>query len=276
MAAEGSLEGQVAVVTGGSGALGKAVARGLAAAGASVGLLARSADAVEASVEALAARGAAAFALTADVLDRDALERARAAVLERHGRLDILVNAAGGNVPEATVGEGQSFFDLPVEALRHVVDLNLFGTVLPCQVLGAAMTPRSAADDTSRSIVNVSSMAAARALTRVAGYGAAKAAVESFTRWLAVDCARSYGDRLRVNAIAPGFFVSEQNRAVLIKPDGSFSERAQKIVARTPMGRFGKPEELVGAVIWLCSDAASFVTGTVIPIDGGFSAFSGV
>src|SRR3954454_21526964 len=274
MAAGVSLEGQVAVVTGGSGALGSALARGLAAAGASVGVLARSADAVDASVEAIGAAGGDAFALTADVLDRSALEGARDAVLERHGRLDILVNAAGGNVPAATVGEGQSFFDLPVEALRHVVELNLFGTVLPCQVLGAAMTPRGPADETSRSIVNISSMAAGRALTRVAGYGAAKAAVESFTRWLAVDCARSFGERLRVNAIAPGFFVGDQNRRLLLDEEGGLTARGRTIVGHTPAGRFGEAADLVSALLWLCSPGSRFVTGVVVPVDGGFSAFS--
>jgi NAD(P)-dependent dehydrogenase (short-subunit alcohol dehydrogenase family) len=262
-----SLDGSVAVVTGGSGALGSAFVRGLAAAGATVGVLTRNAVAVEI---------AGAFPLAADVLDRAQLEHARDAVLERYGRLDILVNAAGGNVPEATVGEGRSFFDLPEDALRRVVELNLLGTIVPCQVFGAAMRPRDDLDTASRSIVNVSSMAAQRALTRVVGYGAAKAAVESFTRWLAVDCARSFGDRLRVNAIAPGFFLAEQNRALLLDDDGALTPRGRAVVAHTPAGRFGEPGDLVTTLLWLCSPASRFVTGAVVPVDGGFGAFAGI
>ena len=210
-----SLEGCVAVVTGGSGILGSAFSRALASAGAAVGALARTNDAVASTVDATAGESGEAFGLPAEVLERSQADRARETVLERYGRVDILVNAAGGNVPEATLVEGEPFFDLPLEALRQVVDLNLFGTVLPCQTLGAAMTPPGDADTASRSIVNVSSLAAQRTLTRVAGYAAVKEAVESFTRWLAVDCARLYGDRLRVNAIAPGFFAADQNRALL-------------------------------------------------------------
>jgi NAD(P)-dependent dehydrogenase (short-subunit alcohol dehydrogenase family) len=262
-----ALDGSVAVVTGGSGALGSALARGLAAAGAIVGVLARNAGMVEAP---------GAFPLVADVLDRGQLEQARDAVLERYGRLDILVNAAGGNVPEATVGEARSFFDLPEDALRKVFELNLLGTILPCQVFGAAMRPRDDADSASRSIVNVSSMAAQRALTRVVGYGAAKAAVESFTRWLAVDCARSFGDRLRVNAIAPGFFLAEQNRGLLLDEAGELTARGREVLEHTPAGRFGEPRDLVTTLLWLCSPASRFVTGAVVPIDGGFGAFAGV
>jgi NAD(P)-dependent dehydrogenase (short-subunit alcohol dehydrogenase family) len=271
-----SLEACVAVVTGGSGVLGSAFARALASAGASVGVLSRTEEAVASTVEVIAAEGGEAFALPADVLDRAQLERARETVLERYGRLDILVNGAGGNVPDATVGEGQLFFDLPLEAMRQVVDLNLFGTVLPCQVFGPAMTPRGPGDTASRSIVNVSSLAAQRALTRVAGYAAAKAAVESFTRWLAVDCARLYGDRLRANAIAPGFFAADQNRALLFDEAGAPTPRAGAIVEHTPAGRLGEPGDLVSTLLWLCSPASRFVTGIVVPVDGGFGAFSGV
>jgi NAD(P)-dependent dehydrogenase (short-subunit alcohol dehydrogenase family) len=255
------LDGQVAVVTGASGALGSAIARGLASAGAQVALLARRRDRLEELAQSL---GDSALAVEADVLDAAQLEHARATVLERWGKVDILVNAAGGNVPAATVGE-QSFFELPAAALDEVVKLNFNGTVLPCQVFGAAMA--------SGSIVNVSSLAAHRALTRVVGYGAAKAAVENLTRWLAVELA-PHG--VRVNAIAPGFFVGEQNRALLLDESGMLTARGEKIVAATPAGRFGEPEELAGTVIWLCSAAASFVTGVVVPVDGGFDAFGGV
>ncbi|HKI91269.1 MAG TPA: SDR family oxidoreductase [Gaiellaceae bacterium] len=266
------LAGRVAVVTGATGVLGGELARGLAAAGASVGVLARRGDRVEALVEELRAQGREALALEADVLDAAALERARDAVLGRWSRVDVLVNAAGGNVAAATTGE-RSFFELPAAALEQVVALNLHGTILSSQVFGAAMARLGDAPPGGRSIVNVSSMAARRALTRVGGYGAAKAAVENLTRWLAVELAPA---RIRVNAVAPGFFASEQNRTLLYDRDGTLSGRGARIVAGTPAGRFGEPRELVGAVVWLAGDSASFVTGAVIPVDGGFDAFSGV
>jgi NAD(P)-dependent dehydrogenase (short-subunit alcohol dehydrogenase family) len=244
----------VAVVTGGTGALGSAMAAGLAAAGARVAVLARRAP-----------EDADVFALTADVLRRDELIAARDRLLDRWGRVDILVNAAGGNVPGATLDPGASVFDLREDAFRQVVDLNLAGTLLPTQVFGEAMGGEGA-------IVNVSSMAATRAITRVVGYGAAKAAVENLTRWLAVELAPA----VRVNAIAPGFFIGEQNRALLLKPDGALTVRGRAIIERTPAGRFGEAEELVGTLLWLCGPGARFVTGTVVSVDGGFSAFSGV
>jgi NAD(P)-dependent dehydrogenase (short-subunit alcohol dehydrogenase family) len=214
-------------------------------------------------------------ALTADVLDRAALEAVRDVVSAQLGRLDILVNAAGGNVPEATVPEGGSFFELPQSAFEQVVDLNLMGTVLPAQVFGATIAAREL-NEGSGSIVNISSIAAERAVTRVAGYAAAKAAVNNFTRWLATAAAQSYGDRLRVNAIAPGFFLSAQNRSLLLTSRGQPTARAQAIIERTPARRLGDPAELVSTLIWLCGPGASFVTGTVVQVDGGFAAFSGV
>lgn len=266
-----SLKGQVAVVTGGSGVLGSAMARGLAQAGAKVGVLGRRREQAEAVVRTIEAEGNCGLALVADVLSREQLEAACGAVLERWGRLDVLVNAAGGNLPVATLQPGYSFFDLPVEGMEPVIALNLHGTLLPSQVFGEAMARAGRG-----CIVNISSMAAQRALTRVVGYGLAKAAVENATRWLAVELARSFGAGLRVNAIAPGFFVGEQNRALLLNADGTLTRRGQTIIDHTPAGRFGEPEELIGTLLWLCGPGARFVNGVVVPVDGGFSAFSGV
>ena len=269
-----SLAGKGAVVTGATGVLGSEMARALAWSGAKVAVLGRreqKANTVAAEIEVA---GGEALALPADVLDTDQLEYARDALIERWGRVDILVNAAGGNVPDATLSAGVSVFQLPEQALRQVMDLNFLGTLLPCQVFGAAMA--EGAQKPEGCIVNISSMAASKALTNVVGYSAAKAAVDNFTRWLAVELARSYGPGLRVNAIAPGFFIGEQNRDLLLDEDGSPSQRGQTIIEHTPAGRFGEPEELGGTLIWLCSPASAFVTGIVVPVDGGFSAFSGV
>ncbi len=266
-----SLEGRVAIITGGAGVLGSAMAHGLAGAGAQVGILGRRQGRVEEVAAAIVSAGGEALGLSADVLDRVQLEGARDMVLGRWGRIDILVNAAGGNVTGATLGPDRTVFDLPLDAFREVVDLNLLGTLLPSQVFGAVMAAAG-----HGCIVNISSMAAARAITRVAGYSAAKAAIDNFTRWLATDLARSYGEGLRVNAIAPGFFIGEQNRALLVDGAGDLTDRGQVVVAHTPAGRFGTPDELVGTLIWLCGAGARFVNGAVIPVDGGFNAFSGV
>ncbi len=266
-----SLQGQVAVVTGGTGVLGGAMARGLATAGAKVGVLGRRAEQAAQVVATIEAHGGEAMALAADVLDPAQLQAAGAAVIERWGGVNILVNAAGGNTAAATAVGAQTFFDLRREALTQVIDLNLVGTLLPSQVFGQAMARAG-----SGCIVNVSSAAALRPLTRVVGYAAAKAAIDNFTRWLAVDLATKYGAALRVNAIAPGFFIGEQNRDLLLNRDGELTERGKQIIAHTPLARFGEPEELIGTLIWLCSDAARFVTGVVVPVDGGFTAFGGV
>jgi NAD(P)-dependent dehydrogenase (short-subunit alcohol dehydrogenase family) len=267
------LDGRVAVVTGGSGAIGRTFVRALVDAGANVAVVGRRLDACEVVCAVCDPGGSRVLAIAADVLERAQLMNARDAVLERWGRVDILVNAAGGNVASATLKEGQSFFDLDPDGFRQVLDLNLLGTVLPAQVFGAAMVREGRGDG---SIVTISSMAAQRALTRVAGYSAAKGAIDSFTRWLAVDLALSYGSGIRVNAIAPGFFLGEQNRTLLIEPDGSLTERGQKIVDHTPAGRFGDTSELVSTLLWLCGAGSRFVNGVVVPVDGGFSAFSGV
>jgi NAD(P)-dependent dehydrogenase (short-subunit alcohol dehydrogenase family) len=263
-------EPRVAVVTGGYGVLGGTIAAGLAAANTRVAILGRNRDAAEAKTAELRAMGPDAIALVADVLDPVQVKRARDELLARWSRVDILINAAGGNVARAR-NDKTSVFDVPFDAFEEVLRLNLHGSVIPTLQFGEAMSVQR-----SGCVVNISSMAAIQALSGVLGYSVAKAGIDNFTRWMAVELARKHGDGLRVNAIAPGFFVSEQNRSVLLNADGSYTERARTIVGRTPMGRFGRPEELVGPVLWLCSDAASFVTGTVIPVDGGFSAFSGV
>ena len=248
--------------------------RGLAESGAAVAVLGRSSERADTLATELRRSGADAEALVADVLDEAQLVLARDAALERWGRIDVLVNAAGGNDPAATVEEGL-FFELSAAAFRDVVALNLDGTLLPVRVFGEAMCAEPFPEG-GRSIVNFSSMAARRAMTRVVGYGVAKAAVENLTRWLAVELGRATGGRLRVNAVAPGFFLGAQNRSLLVHPDGSPTVRGEAVLDRTPAGRFGEPGEVSDAVVWLAGPAASFVTGAVIPVDGGFDAFSGI
>jgi NAD(P)-dependent dehydrogenase (short-subunit alcohol dehydrogenase family) len=265
-----ALEDRVAVVTGGYGILGGTLAMGLGAAGARVAILGRRPDAAELQADAVRAAGGEALVVVADVLEREEVARARDEVLRAWQRVDVLVNAAGGNVPRAR-NDNRPVFDVPFDAFDEVLRLNLHGTVFPSIQFAEVMARQGVG-----CIVNVSSMAAISAISGVMGYSIAKAGIDNFTRWLAVELARKHGGKIRVNAVAPGFFVTTQNRHVLVNEDGSFTERARTIVARTPMGRMGSPEELVGAVLWLASDAASFVTGAVIPVDGGFSAFSGV
>jgi NAD(P)-dependent dehydrogenase (short-subunit alcohol dehydrogenase family) len=263
------LEGTVAVVTGASGAIGSSLARGFAGAGARVALLARRKEPLEALAREL---GSDALACPVDILDETQLAAARDAIVERFGRADILVNVAGGNVPRATLGVDASPFGLDLGAVREVVELNLMGALTTIVAFGPALRASESAD---RSILNVSSMAASRALTRVGGYGAAKAGLESITRWLAVELGRR-GTGIRVNAVAPGFFVGEQNRALLLDADGEPTERGRRILEQTPLRRFGEPGDLVSTALWLSSAGARFVTGAVVPVDGGFSAFAGV
>jgi NAD(P)-dependent dehydrogenase (short-subunit alcohol dehydrogenase family) len=273
------LDGQVALVTGGTGVLGGAMARGLARAGARVAIMGRRREQAEVVATDIRSAGGEAVALPADVLQKAELEAARDLLLRRWGRVDILVNAAGGNMPGATVVGENTIFNLGEDAFRQVFDLNLLGTLLPSQVFGAAMAgllPDQQGGTARGCIVNISSMAARRAMTRVVGYAAAKAAVDNFTRWMAVELARSYGGQLRVNAIAPGFFIGDQNRRLLLNEDDSLTARGQTVIDHTPAGQFGDPSDLVSTLIWLCSPGARFVTGVVVPVDGGFSAFSGV
>lgn len=263
--------GRVVVVTGGTGVLGQAMVRALVGCGASVALVARNREKAEPQLAALEGPGRASV-FAADVLDAEGLRRAAEEVLGEFGRVDCLLNGAGGNHPGATTRPDQSFFDLPEDALRFVFDLNMLGTIIPCQVFGRHMAGRG-----EGVVLNVSSMSAIRPLTRVLGYSAAKAGVNSFTQWLAVHLATEYSPRIRVNAIAPGFFLTEQNRFLLTdRETGELTARGQSIIAHTPMGRFGEPEDLLGTLLWLLSPASNFVTGVVVPVDGGFSAFGGV
>jgi NAD(P)-dependent dehydrogenase (short-subunit alcohol dehydrogenase family) len=264
-----SIQDQIAVVTGGAGILCSGMCRALAEAGAKVAVL----DLRAGPAEDLAAElGNEAIGLPCNVLDRDSLAAASEKILDRFGRIDILINGAGGNQPGATTGPTQSFFDLPAEALQRVFDLNLMGTLLPCQAFGKSMAAQR-----SGVILNISSMNALRPLTRIPAYSAAKAGLSNFTQWLAVHMAQEYSPLIRVNAIAPGFLLTEQNRFLLTDPaSGELSARGKAILAHTPLGRFGAPADLLGTLLWLVSPASAFVTGILVPVDGGFSAFSGV
>lgn len=268
-----SLKGKVALVTGGTGVLGSSMSRALAAAGAEVILLARNEARIAELVQEIERAGGKAAGFAGDVLDKPVLLHIAEQIAGKYGRLDILVNGAGGNRPQATaVPSERSFFDLPEDALQWVFNMNLMGCLLPSQAFGALMARQQ-----QGVIINISSMAAFQPLTRVVAYAAAKAGVNNFTQWLAVHMAQEYGPAIRVNAIAPGFFLGEQNRYLLIdSTSGELTPRGRQIIEHTPMGRFGDPQDLTGALLWLASDAARFVTGVIVPVDGGFSAYSGV
>jgi NAD(P)-dependent dehydrogenase (short-subunit alcohol dehydrogenase family) len=266
-----SLQNRVVVITGGTGVLGQSMVKALAAAGAAVVILGRRKEVGDKLADEVRAAGGKSLSLKADVLDRAQLVEARDSALKTFGTIDILVNAAGGNMPGAVVQPDSNFFSMKLDDFQKVVDLNLLGTVLPTQIFSEPMAKKG-----KGVIINIASMAAMRAITRVGGYSAAKGAVANFTSWLAVEMAHKFGEGLRVNSISPGFFLTEQNRNLLTNPDGSYTTRGQKVIAQTPFGRFGKPEELVGTLIWLCSDASAFVTGTNIAVDGGFSVYAGV
>ncbi len=266
------LTGKTVVLTGGTGVLGAEMARALAAADANVVLLARKVERAEALIKTLGDSKGKHRALAADVLDRAAVDAAARAVKHEYGRVDALVNGAGGNDPRTTTTPESRFFDIPIEAFQQVLSLNLLGTVVPTQAFGRLM-----AEQREGIILNVSSVNASRPLTRIAAYSAAKAGVSNLTQWLAVHMAQEYSPNIRVNALMPGFFLTEQNRFLLTdQKTGGLTARGQKIMDHTPMGRFGSPEDLSGALIWLLSPASKFVTGIVVAVDGGFTAYSGV
>ena len=263
------ITGKVVVITGGTGVLGKAIAKYLALEGAKVVILGRRAEAGNAIVADIKAAGGEAMFLTTDVMKQEVLEQNLADIVVAYGRVDSLLNAAGGNMPGATIAPDGTFFDLKPEEFQRVLDLNLTGTVIPSQVFLKQMVKQGEGN-----IVNFSSMAAFRPMTRVAGYAAAKAGISNFTAFLATEVAKKFGEKIRVNAIAPGFFLTEQNRTLLTNPDGSWTQRGADVIRQTPFGRMGEPEELCGTIHYLISDASKFVTGTVAVVDGGFNTFA--
>ncbi|MDO6737986.1 SDR family oxidoreductase [Wenyingzhuangia sp. 2_MG-2023] len=266
-----NVQNQVVIVTGGAGVLGGSIAEYLLKEGAKVVIISRSEHTVADKLEELKKISDNVLGFACDVLSESSLIFVKDEIIEKWGKIDALINAAGGNMPGATIGPDKNFFDLKMEDFRKVSELNLDGSVLPSMVFGKEIVANG-----KGSIINVSSMAAAQAITRVVGYSASKAAIDSFTKWLATEFALKFGGKIRVNAIAPGFFIGKQNLRLLTNEDGSYTDRGNTIISNTPMKRFGESEELNGTVHWLLSDAASFVTGIVVPIDGGFSAFSGV
>jgi NAD(P)-dependent dehydrogenase (short-subunit alcohol dehydrogenase family) len=266
-----SLKGKVIVVTGGTGIIGEALINGIIQAGGAVGILGRNEKIAHERVQNVIAKGGQAIALISDVTDELQLLAAREKMLGEFGKIDGLVNAAGGNLPEAVVQPEQDIFKLNVTALEDVMRLNLVGTILPTQVFGEAIK-----NGGSGSIVNISSVVSQLAVTKVLGYSLAKSSIDSYTQWFAVELAKRYGDAIRMNSIAPGFFLTEQNRTLLTNADGGLTDRGNLVLQNTPFKRFGNPEELSGALVWLLSDASKFVTGSKITVDGGFTIYSGV
>jgi NAD(P)-dependent dehydrogenase (short-subunit alcohol dehydrogenase family) len=266
-----SLKGKVIVVTGGTGILGNSFINGIVEAGGAVGILGRNKEVAEERAEAINKNGGQALALVADVLDEVSLTAARKALLDRFGRLDGLVNGAGGNMPDGVLQPDEDIFSMNLDGMKRVMEVNLWGTLLPTQVFGDAIAKTGRG-----SIVNISSMNSKRAITKVLGYNMGKAAVDCYNQWFAVELANRYGDAIRMNALAPGFFLTEQNRNLLTLPDGGYTQRGGLVIKQTPFKRFGHPDELIGALVWLLSDASAFVTGSMICVDGGFSIFGGV
>jgi NAD(P)-dependent dehydrogenase (short-subunit alcohol dehydrogenase family) len=266
-----SLAGKVIIVTGGTGILGDAFVKGIVAAGGAVGILGRKQAVAEERAAAINHSGGKAIALVADVLNESELQQANKKVLDTFGRIDGLVNGAGGNMPTGVLMPDQDIFKMNLDGMKKVLEVNLWGTVLPTQIFG-----ESIAKTGKGSIVNISSMNSKSAVTRVLGYNMGKAAVDCYNQWFAVELANRYGDAIRMNALAPGFFLTEQNRNLLTTPDGGYTSRGESVIRKTPFKRFGHPDELIGALVWLLSDASAFVTGSMVCVDGGFSIFSGV
>lgn len=264
------LQGKVAVITGAGGVICGVMAKELARQGVKVAVLDIAEAPAEAVADAIRGEGGEAIAVQANVLDKDSLTNARNRVVERFGKVDVLINGAGGNKKEASTSPEMSFFDMPIDALKWVFDLNVMGAVLTTQAFGRDIA------DSEGTVINIASMASIIPLTNTIAYSGAKAAVANFTQWMAVHFNQNYSKNIRVNAVAPGFLLTNQNRFLMQKEDGSPTQRGEKVLAKTPMGRYGSPEEIAGPVLWLCSDAASFVDGAIIPIDGGFSAYWGV
>ena len=265
-----SLKGKSIIVTGATGILGNAFVNAIAEAGGNVGIVGRNKTLANERAKRINDAGGNAIALIADVTNESDLVAAKELFIQRFGVLDGLVNGAGGNMPEAVIQPGKDIFSTDIDALEKVMQLNLFGTVLPTQIFGREM------ENNGGSIVNISSVSSVRALTRVMGYSLAKSSIDSYTRWMCVELANRYGDKIRINSIMPGFFLTEQNRTLLTNEDGTYTERGNLIIKNTPFGRMGNPDELKGVLIWLLSDASNFVTGIAVPVDGGFTAFSGV
>ena len=264
-----NIKGYVVVITGGTGVLGRAIAKYLAVNGAKVIILGRKEEVGQEIVAEIKAAGGQCEFLKTDVMNQEVVQQNCDYIVEKYGRIDTLLNAAGGNMKGATIAPDQNFFDLEAKQFQTVLDLNLTGTVIPTQVFLKPMVAQG-----KGSVINFSSMAAFRPMTRVCGYAAAKAGISNFTAFMATECAKKFGEGIRVNAIAPGFFITEQNRALLTNPDGTFTQRGQDVIRQTPFGRMGDPEELCGTIHYLMSDAAKFVTGTVAVVDGGFNAFA--
>lgn len=272
MKKELDLKDKVIVVTGATGVLGEAFVNGISEAGGIVCILGRNESVANQRAKNINDKGGNALAVIADVTKEGDLLAARDLILSKYGKIDGLVNAAGGNMPEAVVQPDQDIFKLNMDALQQVMNLNLFGTLLPTQIFGEAIKNNVEGG----SIVNISSVSTTAAMTKVLGYSLAKSAIDSYTKWFAVELAKRYGDKIRMNSIAPGFFLTEQNRTLLTNTDGSLTERGNLVIQNTPYGRFGKPEELIGGLVWLLSDASKFATGSKITLDGGFTIFSGV
>ena len=266
-----SLQEKVIIVTGGTGILGNAFVDAIVDAGGAVGILGRKKDVAEERAEVINKKGGNAIALVADVMDEKQLNEAKEKVLQHFGKIDGLVNAAGGNMPDGILQPVEDIFKMKIDGMKKVADINLWGTIIPTQVFGDAI-----AHSGRGSIVNISSMNSKRAITKVLGYNMGKAGVDCYTQWFAVELANRYGDKIRMNALAPGFFLTEQNRNLLTKPGGGYTERGELVIKQTPFKRFGNPDELKGALVWLLSDASQFVTGSMICVDGGFSIFGGV